>query len=520
MFVGRIEQLSILDGFLRRVVDDQDSKPGKALLIRGRRRVGKSRLVEEFLDRAGVPSLFFAASGRPVRDELALFVDEVMYSSLPGKEVFRGIELTSWDAALRLLGSILPDSGSVVVFDEMPYLIDADPHFEGTLQRAFDRELSRKRVLLIGIGSDLAMMEALNEYGRPFHQRASEMVVPPLSPLEVGAMLGLGAADAFDAFMVTGGLPLICSEWETGMSLWEYLSVASSNPTSALLVSAERSLAAEFRAEMQARDVLGAIGSGERTFTNIGKASGGIPPTSLTRALQLLEEKRMVAAELPLSCKPSRERRYRVADPYLRFWLAFLGPYLAEIERGRGDRVLARIRAGWSSWRGRAIEPVVREALERLSPSFPLGAGAVQGVEEVLKGASKEVSKEAPKEVSKEARAVGLSGDVARLGGAAGLSGGVPGVVGGYWTRTNNPEIDIVVADRAPVAKRILAVGSIKWLENAPFDAHDAAALHVHRSQLPGAIPEAQLVAVARSGCTADGVVHVSPEDLLQAYGG
>ena len=517
MFVGRTEQLSILDEFLRRVVDDQDSKPGKALLIRGRRRVGKSRLVEEFLDRAGVPSLFFAASGRPVRDELALFVDEVMYSTLPGKEVFRGIELTSWDAALRLLGSILPDSGSVVVFDEMPYLIDADFHFEGTLQRAFDRELSRKRVLLIGIGSDLAMMEALNEYGRPFHQRASEMVVPPLSPLEVGAMLGLGAADAFDAFMVTGGLPLICSEWETGMSLWEYLSVASSNPTSALLVSAERSLAAEFRAETLARDVLGAIGSGERTFTNIGRASGGrasggIPPTSLTRALRLLEEKRMVAAELPLSCKPSRERRYRVADPYLRFWLAFLGPYLAEIERGRGDRVLARIRAGWSSWRGRAIEPVVREALERLSPSFPLGAGAVPGAGEVSKEAPKGVPKEAPKGASKEARAVGLSR-------GAGFSGGVPGVVGGYWTRTNSLEIDIVVADRAPVAKRILAVGSIKWLENAPFDAHDAATLHVHRSQLPGATPEAQLVAVARSGCTADGVVHISPEDLLQAYG-
>lgn len=94
----------------------------------------------------------------------------------------------------------------------MPYLIDADSHFEGTLQRSFDRELSRKRVLLIGIGSDLAMMEALNEYGRPFHQRASEMVVPPLSPLEVGSMLGLEAADSFDAYMVTGGLPLICNE--------------------------------------------------------------------------------------------------------------------------------------------------------------------------------------------------------------------------------------------------------------------------------------------------------------------
>jgi hypothetical protein len=47
-------------------------------------------------------------------------------------------------------------------------------------------------------------------------------------------------------------------------------------------------------------------------------------------------------------------------------WLAFLGPYLPEIERGRSDLVLRRIRASWTTWRGRAVEPVVREALRRL----------------------------------------------------------------------------------------------------------------------------------------------------------
>lgn len=89
--------------------------------------------------------------------------------------------MSSWDAAFRLLASALPDEGGIVVLDEVPYLIGMDEHFEGTLQRAFDRELSRKRLLLIGIGSDLSMMESLNAYGRPFHQRATEMVVPPLT---------------------------------------------------------------------------------------------------------------------------------------------------------------------------------------------------------------------------------------------------------------------------------------------------------------------------------------------------
>jgi len=471
MFVGRQTQLARLHGLLQHVRADQDAKPGKAILMRGRRRVGKSRLVEEFVDSIDVPYLFFAATGRPVRDELRLFAEEVAASDLPGAALFAGVELSGWDAAFRLLAAALPDDGSVVVLDEIPYLIAPDEGFEGTLQRAFDRELARQHVLLIGIGSDLAMMEALDTYGRPFHQRATEMVIPPLTPAEVGELLDLPAADAFDAYLVTGGLPLICNEWPTGTPLMDYLDQALSDPTSALLVSGERSVAAEFPSDVQARTVLSAIGSGERTFTNIGRAAGGTPHASLSRSLTTLVSKRVVAVDESLSTRPgSKEKRYRVADPYLRFWLSFLGPHLDEIERGRGDRVLARIGKSWTSWRGRAIEPVVREALERLAP---------------------------PVLVDED---------------------DVPGVVGGYWTRTNNPEIDIVVGDRAPVAKRVIALGSIKWLENAPFDQRDLGALQAHRLQLPGAAIDTPLIAIARSGCTVDGVVHLAPEELISGY--
>ncbi len=346
-------------------------------------------------------------------------------------------------------------------------MITNDPGFEGTLQKLYDRELSRKPVLLICVGSDLAMMERLNHYDRPFHQRGTEMVVPPLSPADVADMLDLEPADAFDAFLVTGGLPLVLEEWQAGAGVFDYLAEVVADPTSALIVSGERSLAAEFPADVQARLVLSAIGSGERTHSAIGRAAGGLPASSLGRALQVLVTKRVVAAMTPLSTRPSKETRYSVADPHLRFWLAFLGPHLAEVERGRGDLTLARIRTSWTSWRGRAIEPVVRESLFRL-------------------------------------RDGGLPGDT--------------GVVGGFWTRTNDPEIDVVAADRGPVAKRITAVGSIKWLERKPFDAHDRARLIVHRSQLPGADETTPLFAVARAGVAVDGVRAVSPEQLVTAW--
>lgn len=196
-------------------------------------------------------------------------------SDLPLASVFRDQTPTSWDAALRLLAAALPpDRPCVVVVDELPYLIANDPGFEGSLQKVFDRELSRLPVLLLCIGSDLAMMEALNGYGRPFHQRGTELVVPPLSPAEVRAMLGCSAADAFDSYLVTGGLPLILDEWPAGASVAGYLATAVADPTSALLVSAERMLAAELPVQAQARLVLGAIGSGERTLQILTCGSG------------------------------------------------------------------------------------------------------------------------------------------------------------------------------------------------------------------------------------------------------
>ena len=227
-------------------------------------------------------------------------------------------------------------------------------------------------------------------------------------------------------------------------------------------------MAAEFPVEAQAREVLSAIGSGERTFTNIGRAAGDLQPGSLNRSLKVLLDKRVVEQDQPLSVKPgARDKRYRVADPYLGFWLTFLGPHMAEVERGRGDRVLARIQTSWSSWRGRAIEPLLRESLSRALVESPI------------------------------------------LG---------EGVVGGYWTRTNDPEIDIVIADRQPVAKAILAVGSIKWLERTPLGRRDLAELIVHRAQLPGATDDTPLIVVARSGCEVDGVTAFGPDELLNAW--
>ncbi|SEG99508.1 hypothetical protein SAMN05444920_113104 [Nonomuraea solani] len=90
--------------------------------------------------------------------------------------------------------------------------------------------------------------------------------------------------------------------------------------------------------------------------------------------------------------------------------------------------------------------------------------------------------------------------------------------IGGYWTRTNHPEIDLIGADGEPIAKKITMVGSVKWLENRPFDDHDLRELIVRQAQVPGADTSTPLYAVSRSGCGVEGVRHVTPEDLLEVW--
>jgi AAA+ ATPase superfamily predicted ATPase len=467
-FVGRRHELGLLLGMLDEVRAAAGSaRPGRCLIVKGRRRIGKSALVEEFIEHQQVPSLFYTAEIGFVGEPLQEFSEAVRASDLPGAAVFADAAPGNWAAALRQLAGILPDdAASVVVIDELPYLLDDQGAFESVLQRSWDRELSRKPVLLILVGSDLSMMEALTSYGRPFHQRGTNLTVGPLNPADVRAMAGLSAAAAFDATLVTGGLPIICARWRTGENTRSFLARELANPVSPLVVSAQLSLAAEFPDQAQARTVLAAIGSGERTFTNIARAAGGIAHSTLTRATDLLISKGVVAGELPVSLSPSKDRRYRITDPYLRFWLTFLGPHLAEVDRMRSDLTLVRIERSWADWRGRAVEPLVRDALARILPAAGIPAAPV---------------------------------------------------VGGYWTRGNEVEIDIVGADREPVARQLHFLGSIKWLEKGRFDEHDLLALQRHRDRVTG--DPVPLIAVSRAGTSSTHLAaSFGPDELISAW--
>jgi AAA+ ATPase superfamily predicted ATPase len=445
-FVGRARQLRELEDELGRARTGH----GRLVTIRGRRQVGKSWLVSEFLERYQGPSLFFDAHGYTEMRELERFRERLTASSLPSATLATsGVTYSDWEAALlAAAANASSDSPSVIVIDEFPELCEGRRNTDGTLTfspqegsiRAAWRTLEQRPVVIILIGSDLSMMERLATYGAPLYQRPTrEMVVPPLSPLEAARVSGRKDADAIDAYLVTGGFPRLVGAF-TGSTLEDFLAETLADPYADFIRVGERILTAELPANTGARSILSVIGAGERTNAGIAMRTG-VRSNNLTAPsgpLTVLSAKRITASALPLSTQPSGERRYWVDDPYLRFWLRFIEPSMSEIERGLGGSLATRIAEDFLTYRGTAVEPLVREAIERLS----------------------------------------IAGDRTFEGARA---------VGAYWTRSNKVQVDLVGAEReVPPAERVRFVGSIKWREGAPFTGEDASALGVSASRLAG----------------------------------
>lgn len=467
-FIGRERELQKLDSLLKRVRRTGD---GAFLSVRGRRQVGKSRLFEEFLRQSGAKSVFYTASQQSAEEELDAFRIAVAGSETDAAQVASAGSLGSWEAALTLLaGEATTSSPVIVIIDEFPYLAETLPAIEGVLQKTWDRTLEGRPVFLVLLGSDISMMEQLNTYGRPLYNRPEEMVLSPMSPKEIGEMLSLGAVETLEAYLVLGGFPRLASRWDHGDTLWKFMKREMNDPESSLIVLGERMLNAEFPADLRAREIIRAIGSGERTHKGI-LAKSGLKQTALDDSLKILvEDKRVVVKTRPYSSeRRTKLSNYYVADPYLRFWLRFIEGAIPTLERGRPDLVIASIKESWVDYQGRAIEPIIQRGIERLLPDPRFGKAQF---------------------------------------------------VGSFWTRDNQIEVDLVGGRGQEQAEVVEFVGSIKWRGNKPFSRKDLTALADHRAVVPGSDSDTRLIAVSRTGFDASGLdVELTADDIVAAFG-
>jgi AAA+ ATPase superfamily predicted ATPase len=475
-FFGRARELAALGAELRSA---SASGAGRLIAVRGRRQVGKSRLVEHFAERSGVAyGVVAGMKGAPVEVQMRRAAETLRSSTRPLPAVEAGMALPSgnWYDLLSRMQFVLDDDPAILVIDEFPWANDANPGLDALLQSLWDLTFVRRPVLVLLIGSDEAMMDRLFAHDRPLFGRLDgNLVVEPFNPAETAQALGgtRTAVEVFDAQLVTGGFPELVAHARKFKSVGAVVEDALSRPHTLLADIAQINLAGELADGANARLVLEAIGADEIGVVNFSRIAsdlgGGIAAkTAVSRATDILTDtKRILAVDVPAGDKGSRLKRYRVADPYLRFWFRFVEPQLRNIEVGRSDLALTAFSNGWGAWRGKAIEPIVRDGVLRLAPHLDTPFDSIESV-------------------------------------------------GGWWDRRGKHEYDIVGSARGNTP---VAIGSIKWRDKATFGAVDLAELAEGRAVIPNA-GAARLIAVtprgAASGVGADLVLDAV--DVLSAW--
>jgi len=378
-FVDREEELQALREIQRRA-----ERLSQFTLVLGRRRMGKTTLVREFLREVPRAPYFFVTRKRS--EDLRAEFAEILAAHLPA---LRGARLT-WDGLIRACFDLARDAPLTVVFDEFQNFRYVDPSVFSILQKHWDTLHQERKVHLIAVGSLISLMERIFTGAKePLARRATaQLRVHPFHPGVVEKLVQRtgrrGLRELIRHWTIFGGCPKYYALADDAGLLGEdplaLVDALILRPDAPLREEGAALLVEEFgREHTTALSVLRAIAGGRVQVADISDATG-IPVTALPKELRRLQEEfRLIEREVPHADRTGRLGRYRVTDPFLTFWFRYVYPFQSQLESGRRDKVLNLIRRDLPTLEGRVFEDLIWRRIAAADPelNFPLDADEV-----------------------------------------------------------------------------------------------------------------------------------------------
>jgi len=372
-FVGRISELNLLDELYA-------SKKSEFLVLYGRRRVGKTRLLTEWLTTRKIKPIFFVSEQDSKEALLRQFSQIVYKKAFPGITVPDTFSFASWDQVWNQIGELAKEERLVVCIDEFTYMMAADPSLASNLQRAWDATLENANIFLCISGSHLGMMvRGILSGSAPLYGRTTAKM--ELQPLPFGITKSYfkryPAAERVMLYSVFGGIPhywrLIDQNKSVSNNIKRLLLSPSGN-----LKDEPRILLNDYISEPNNYiAILRAIANGYATPKEIEKLTG-IPNNHLSQYISNLASTGYVVKKLPVTARPSsRAGRQVIVDPFLRFYYRFIHSRLTQLEMGEIDQTLEELKKhmvdyiGTYTWEEVCREWTIRASNRGMLPLYP-----------------------------------------------------------------------------------------------------------------------------------------------------
>ena len=357
-FIDREKDL----GFLKRRYEEASAQ---VIVLYGRRRVGKSRLIQEFI--RNKRSVYHLAS----RTVSVLQISDFMASAARELDDDRIPDLkTDWEVVFKHLTE--SEDRTIIAIDEFPYLIESDKGVTATFQRIIDLYISKSRLFLILCGSSVGMMETevLGHKSPLYGRRTGQWKLEPMRFRQIAEFLPeYSGEELVNAYSAVGGVPFYINRFEDSRDVFGNILEKILEKGEILNEEGEFLLREELREPKTYFSILRAISFGNTKFSNIMNYTG-LDRNSMTRYLNILRTLGFVRRDVPVTEKsPEKSKKglYYVDDNYLNFWFRFVFPHRSEIEEDPAEVLETLIKPYYNQFVGRSFENISKQFLQDLN---------------------------------------------------------------------------------------------------------------------------------------------------------
>ena len=353
MFIGRDKELNSLDKLYK-------SDKFEFTVIYGRRRVGKTALINQFI--GDKKSIYFMGVESNEKQNLENFSEIIIEFS---SGIQADTSFASFQAALEYVFRLAENERIILTIDEYPYVARSSKSLASTLQLLIDKYKDTSKLMLILCGSSMSYMEDyVLAYKAPLYgRRTAQMKIVPFDFEESCRYFNnLSDEDKALIYGVVGGTPQYLLQMSDKLSVEENIKNTYLNPMSFLYEEPINLLKQEVREPAIYTAIITAIATGHTRMSEISSKVGE-DTNVCSNYLKNLMNLGIIRRETPYGEKTSKKSIYSIEDNMFYFWYRFVLSNNSVIARGATDMVYKRIEPQLSNYMGRVFEEICMQYL-------------------------------------------------------------------------------------------------------------------------------------------------------------
>ncbi len=361
-FYGRERELKILN-------DTYNSDKFEFTVIYGRRRIGKTALIREYIkQKSAIYYMAIESDSRLNLEGLSWQVNQFINKKTHS-------QYTSFDNLFRDIAELSKEQRLIFVIDEYPYLAQNYPEISSIIQKFCDNDWRNTKLHLILCGSSMSFMErqVLAAKSPLYGRRTSQIKLKAFNYQETASYLvGMSKQNIAVIHTITGGVAEYLTYVNKKDSLDNNIYNLFLKPESRLFEEPKNLLKQELREPKTYNNIIDAIANGASKNVDIANKSQ-LKSGAMTNYLDSLIDLGIITKEKPFTDKTGRKSIYRISDGCFRFWYKYVVKYMSAIELGLGKKIYQQyIKDDLSNFMGYGFEVISYDIFDELNANGKL----------------------------------------------------------------------------------------------------------------------------------------------------